>query len=1064
MREFRNSRDQARGLDGGGGWQSEAGQQTPEEQATARVFRVRQDSESVASRAARLASIGDREAWRAERTALESKRVELAGKVTSLAVDAATCDTAREHHDAAKAKLDDIATALETAEPRAKPPVTGEVDIEPSILDRSAPPDDVLAWAARLSGRERSALGGRLSAAGGAARDDEFAVALANYLGKTRMLSPFRGVLADPRRFNSAAYERARAATPTGDEGAVVDSGEAGAESGEVGGAEVGGAEVGGALPAGDTAQPVPHQAAMEQSFGADFSGVRVRTGASELRVHGAEAVTRGNEIAFADAQPSPGLTAHELTHVVQQERAGDTAVAASGTVSDATAPAEREANAVGAAVERGEPASSIPITASPSATFHLSPAATGTTAGLADVSTAEANHVEAEGEIRALLNQPIASREIPRLQRRKAALLSLFAAIPSNERQILKRRLGDRHDELGRLFQYELSTKLRQDLLATLDGAVIPAPTGADSVEMVAFATTVNADRFLLAPSEVVLDDSWRTSQPVTVAALPGYGPPSDDAAPQLQWRLVDRMGEVVEQGASTWPVASIVPPPFQVMITAAGRWEIRIEMVDQGKVIAQANKTLMARGAKEDGSDLPGLLAGQGHGEMMHSTQAMSNAELQGQIGQVRAQLGSYDLGGRDKEDGAEVQTLRDALRELEFEGSQRTVDGTPLVTGPDPNELPLDVYDIEAAYDEPDMTTGNPYWENRTAGPEERANLQRRLDNLIATRGLAGARAWIDNIEQELAADEEESSGLDFSDVHTWLMAEWESRLQEAGGMFALTEAGEPIVGGSPNAFEMTGIAIAQGLLGESKGRVQAELNRYGLKPERADMYNIGGNGFEAGADPAALQDAIEQARLIMAALDRYRSLDSGAATSEEVDAAYQEFEAQKTIAMAEHPMLRPFIEGNTRLSQWQPGGGAGIVTGGGLEVSDMQPAHFAQHMGWELNRKLADIDETLTNIADGKLTIFSAPKVVELTRQQMRIAPGTMLDGVLRERVAQGSSQGSDWTDTALALLTLGLGILLAIPTGGTSAVGAAAVVAGEATILIADLYMMGKDMA
>lgn len=141
------------------------------------------------------------------------------------------------------------------------------------------------------------------------------------------------------------------------------------------------------ALPgAANEAGPVPHQREMEESFGADFSNVRARTGATELRAQGAEAVAHGGTVAFADATPAPALVAHELTHVVQQDRAGgDAAIAASGDVSDDAEPAEREARDVAAAVDRGERASSIPITAAPAARFHRSPEASGQDAARRD-------------------------------------------------------------------------------------------------------------------------------------------------------------------------------------------------------------------------------------------------------------------------------------------------------------------------------------------------------------------------------------------------------------------------------------------------------------------------------------------------------------------------------------------------------------------------------------------------------------------------------------------------------------------------------------------------------
>ncbi len=69
----------------------------------------------------------------------------------------------------------------------------------------------------------------------------------------------------------------------------------------------------------------------MEQAFGADFSGVRVHTGSQADILNqqlSARAFTTGQDIFFRDGEYSPGsegtrkLIAHELTHVVQQNKA----------------------------------------------------------------------------------------------------------------------------------------------------------------------------------------------------------------------------------------------------------------------------------------------------------------------------------------------------------------------------------------------------------------------------------------------------------------------------------------------------------------------------------------------------------------------------------------------------------------------------------------------------------------------------------------------------------------------------------------------------------------------
>lgn len=72
------------------------------------------------------------------------------------------------------------------------------------------------------------------------------------------------------------------------------------------------------------SAGPVPHREHMEARFGRDFGHVMAYAGGSATRhgldALGAVAAAYGNQVVFADAQPSAQVVAHELTHVVQHE------------------------------------------------------------------------------------------------------------------------------------------------------------------------------------------------------------------------------------------------------------------------------------------------------------------------------------------------------------------------------------------------------------------------------------------------------------------------------------------------------------------------------------------------------------------------------------------------------------------------------------------------------------------------------------------------------------------------------------------------------------------------
>jgi hypothetical protein len=123
---------------------------------------------------------------------------------------------------------------------------------------------------------------------------------------------------------------------------------------------------------------PLPYRAELERSFGRSFAAVEAHTGmAAELVPLGAQALTVGNQVAFADTAPSPALVAHEAAHVTQNEQAGAHAAMASGVVAPRDSPAEAEADAITSQVAAHGPGVRLPpITAAPAAHVQLAPAA----------------------------------------------------------------------------------------------------------------------------------------------------------------------------------------------------------------------------------------------------------------------------------------------------------------------------------------------------------------------------------------------------------------------------------------------------------------------------------------------------------------------------------------------------------------------------------------------------------------------------------------------------------------------------------------------------------------
>lgn len=106
---------------------------------------------------------------------------------------------------------------------------------------------------------------------------------------------------------------------------------------------------------ANNTGMPDEVKTRMEESFGTDFSGVRVYPESAKAPAVGALAYTQGTDIHFAPGQFKPETTAgrqllgHELTHVVQQAggRVSPTTEVGGMPVNDDPA-LENEADAMG--------------------------------------------------------------------------------------------------------------------------------------------------------------------------------------------------------------------------------------------------------------------------------------------------------------------------------------------------------------------------------------------------------------------------------------------------------------------------------------------------------------------------------------------------------------------------------------------------------------------------------------------------------------------------------------------------------------------------------------------
>lgn len=416
---------------------------------------------------------------------------------------------------------------------------------------------------------------------------------------------------------------------------------------------------------------------------------------------------------------------------------------------------------------------------------------------------------------------------------------------------------------------------------------------------------------------------------------------------------------------------------------------------------------------------------------GSSLQTARALPDAELTTELDGVRRALSRRSSlhTGEPKDRDA----LRTAQTELEFEARRRTAlsrtqsgkrtenASPPLDSLARPGELSLS---DEHAGRTPEAVTA-------------RSVALRKLDYAIATRGLDGAEHEIQRLETEAteAAGPIHAGSHESAEPMTWLRHELALRKTE----------GEAFL----ERFELVGRSISLALLRESGSRLQTEIARYGLRQgvPHSDG-SLTGMGLALEHGDSTIADLIAHGRAIRAAHDR-------ASTGGKRE-LWHDFERTKAMAIAAHPILATFVAGTSRLEQAAP---TGLVPDA-LELGKSSPELMAGMVGWELNRKLLDNRATTERIESGKLSIFGAPRIVELTKLEMRVADGMMLSGVVDERVRNPS--GAPWTDALLSAITVALGLLLAAPTGGASMVSAGVGMAGSLALLAADLALLGSS--
>lgn len=216
---------------------------------------------------------------------------------------------------------------------------------------------------------------------------------------------------------------------------------------------------------------------------------------------------------------------------------------------------------------------------------------------------------------------------------------------------------------------------------------------------------------------------------------------------------------------------------------------------------------------------------------------------------------------------------------------------------------------------------------------------------------------------------------------------------------------------------------GLATAAGVLADGAQtvvqRAQAFWDTQGLVPSGA-MAEPGDTGLVMGCpNPVACEAASRQLSEARQAYDRLRDEKE---REHPILAAY--------AVLPREDALNPLGQVVARLRGLARGPGSGN----------------AETLFTEINEKRRNIERTGEALIERELVMWELPPALAATQGEMGVEEGSWQQRWVREAAARRSSDRS-LVDMALGALALGLGLIAAIPTGGSSLVAAGAFVAG-----------------
>jgi hypothetical protein len=810
----------------------------------------------------------------------------------------------------------------------------------------------------------------------------------------------------------------------------------------------------------------LPHRGILEQSFGVTLDGVEAHVGgaaAGSAAAIGAEAYATGSHVVLPE-QPSLHTVAHEVAHVLQQ-REGIQLLGGVGVDGDRY---EREADAVADAVVRGDRVDRFAGTAA--ASPGPGPVQRQAAVGPALDEDATALDPELEARITTALGGVLRGRDSAMIRRNVDALRWMFHEVPSDRRTAFRDRL--RHpatgDVLAERFRARLSARDQLQLIAIVaaggGGDGPQASLATDAVSDEAFVAQIDDRVVHTTPDPIVLNSKLMPVAHVTATAQAGFGPPAIGGPYDVEWTLADPTGLEVGGVSAPWESAQPVSRSFSFPLDLEGDYLLTADIGRPGETRVRVTRTLtVARPPSE-----------------MAAASMLSNEQLRAGLDDRRAQLAVLPDGAAGDGERARLGAERAVL---EFAAAQR---GVALQSPVDPGP---NAYDLRGS----------------VLLPDDPVAARAMIEAIFAQGGQQAVMDLFNELERKVqsAMDEavQRSPDEDPMAVRERAHAESEPRLLLLWQQWDLLLAENRAF---TDQFETVAREVARTMLADSRARAAAEIERYGVErvkaPRKINRF-LGGDtddgkamataagqligsqtelermrGRKSMADLTLFQIRMEEmnARLSPPGMDHDLGVDLlsriGGGTAVETDgpeaAARKEeleqlsaalgrliLEAEQTHAQlyeehaASFPVLAAYKRANGERLDLDKGGLQQLVSG-----------DRGQELGDRLFTVIENIEKTQAEL--GSMSIWKEPRLVDLTSPQMLVAPGSVRERAVIDRIAEDNRPG--WKDYAIMAVTFGLAILAAIPTGGSS-LAAGVVVVAEIAGVATDLYLVAEKI-